>query len=221
MTATGATRRTVEPVSNRDQPAAGAHPWVPPPRRGDAGPPHPQRPGCSPGPPVTIAVAVATLVRIHQHQHGPYGVRAVGFLGGLVGLTLSIWTPLLLAGGPHPSGIAIVAGVAAAAYFIGLAINAGVLYRLGRGDPPPLQSSVEPPLLLRTTPRLGRLILLPGALAVRHHQQHHRQAAVAAPAPAPGPRHEEEPRTPAITPRSTPPAEHAFGGACDGQHPGR
>lgn len=134
MSSTAATRRSArssDPAPHRDA--------EPVPRAASATPTGPWR-GAAPATPAPQRPAqsvrrddrridLVTVVHIHQHRRGPYRVRAVAFLTALTALALAVWTPQMLAGS-HSGAVGLIAGIAAAVYFIGLGANATVLYQL-------------------------------------------------------------------------------------------
>lgn len=101
------------------------------------------------------------LVLEQQHRRGPHRVRTRYGLMTLLVLVLAIWSPLLLAGGPHPSLVALLGAGALGAYLAGLGVNGAVLYRLARGRSPTLGSASREP-----TGRRGWLLAVPAAAAV-------------------------------------------------------
>ncbi len=169
MSSTAATRRSArssDPAPHRDAEPRAASATPTGPWRGAApATPAPQRPAQS----VRRddrRIDLVTVVHIHQHRRGPYRVRAVAFLTALTALALAVWTPQMLAGS-HSGAVGLIAGIAAAVYFIGLGANAAVLYQLAHGYPPPVVEPTGHADVCAARRRLWRLVVLPFGLAVR------------------------------------------------------
>lgn len=110
-------------------------------------------------------IDLVTAVHLHQLRRGPYLIRLAAVFTALIALNLAIWLPESVIG-PHAGGIGLLATAAVAVVGVGVAVNAGVLYHLARGYPPPLPAPGRAQRRAASR-RLWLWLLLPGALAVR------------------------------------------------------
>ncbi len=110
-------------------------------------------------------IDLVTAVHLHQLRRGPYLIRLLAAFTALIALNLAIWLPESVIG-PRTGGFGLLATAAVAVAGVGVAVNAGVLYHLARGYPPPLPAPGRAQRRAASR-QLWLWLLLPGALAVR------------------------------------------------------
>ncbi len=136
---------------------------------------------------------LAELLRLAVARHGFRRVHARCAIATLLGAVSATWVPLMIGTGGAPATARLVVGVATAAWLGGVTLNTLMLWVLVRVQPrstahhPDPRRDPDSPAIASGSARLGRLVVLPGAVCLTswrdrvRHARATRDAALLAP----------------------------------------